>query len=98
MILSIIFVVFILFCIMLLIKNFVTSLNHKIILDAIYEYRRNAIEMGTYDIAKMLVDYTDVEYYSITLLRIWDWGYTRILPPEKFEIIKPFIKGEKRWY
>ena len=92
MILSIIFVVFILFCITLLIKNFVTSLNRKIILDAIYEYRRNAIEMGTYKIAKTLVVYDDIENYYTTLLRIWDWGFKHILPPEKFELIEPFIK------
>ena len=98
MIISIIFVVFILFCIMLLIKNFVTLINHKIISDAIYEYRCNAIEMGTYKIAKSLVFYDDIENYYTTLFRLWDWGYTRILPPEKFEIIKPFIGGEKRWY
>lgn len=35
---------------------------------------------------------------EVTFYRWWDWGYTRILPKDKFEIIKPYleVKGEKR--
>lgn len=38
------------------------------------------------------VDYDDMENYVVTLWRLWDWGYTRILPKDKFEIIKPYIE------
>ena len=38
------------------------------------------------------VDYDDKEDYDKTFWRLWDWGHTRILPKDKFEIIKPYIK------
>ena len=44
-----------------------------------------------FDLDDKNVSYDDMESDNKTLLRLWDWGYTRILPPEKFELIKPFI-------
>lgn len=35
---------------------------------------------------------SDMETYDSTLWRLWDWGYTRILPKEKFELVKPYIR------
>lgn len=69
-------------------KNDNTYKNHMIIYYAIREYRRHCIDHNSV----ALVHYEDVEAYDTTLNRLWDWGYTRILPQEKFEIIKPFIK------
>jgi hypothetical protein len=43
-----------------------------------------------------LVDYNDEESYEKTLFRLWDWGYTRILPKDKFEIIKPYIDRKEQ--
>lgn len=72
-----------------LIKNDNTYKNHVIIVDAIYEY---CIEKNV-DFALFYNMY--MEDYDDTLNRFWDWGYTRILPPEQFELIKPYIKERK---
>lgn len=72
------------------IKNENTYKQHELIAHAIWEYRITLIREGKYDSA--LVDYSDMESYETTLFRLWDWGYTRILPKEKFEIIKPYIE------
>lgn len=37
----------------------------------------------------------NMETYVGTWSRLWDWGYTRILPEEDFELIKPYIKSHK---
>ena len=69
-----------------LIKNNNAYKNHIIIVEAIYEY---CIEKNV-DFALFYNMY--MEDYDDTLNRFWDWGYTRILPPEQFELIKPYIK------
>lgn len=73
-------------CILALIKNEITFKHHMLICTAIYEY---AIDVGTS--SEPAVWYNDMESYDDTFRRWWDWGYTRILPPEKFEILKPYI-------
>ena len=35
---------------------------------------------------------SDLEEFDETLKRWWDWGCKRILPSDKFEIIKPYLK------
>ena len=78
-------------CFIIAIKNCVTYKMHSKIGAAIFQY--NMFHITSRDFEKYrLVDYTDMESYEATLFRIWDWGYKRILPPEKFELIKPFIK------
>lgn len=72
-----------------LIKNCFTLKNALIIVYAIGDYRLDCIENDI----NMEVDFEDMEDYNDTLLRLWDWGYTRILPKDKFEIIKPYIKA-----
>ena len=39
------------------------------------------------------VTYADMESYFKTVYRFWDWGYTRILPPDKFEKIQPYLNS-----
>lgn len=78
-------------CIICAIKNEVTCRNHLIICNAIYEYRVYLIRNGMYNPNNEGVTLNDMEDYNVTLKRFWDWGYKRILPPEKFELIKPFI-------
>lgn len=71
------------------VKNNITY-HHRIkIIVAIFNYRLECTYTRTNKI--VLVDYSDMEKYNKTLTRLWDYGYTRILPKEKFEIIKPFI-------
>ena len=68
-------------------KNEVTYKHHNMLDKAILRYKLECICNQT----KYLVDHDDMENYAITLHRFWDWGYTRILPKEKFEIIKAYI-------
>ena len=76
------------FLIILAFKNENTFNNHCMILNAIYMYRTDCIRKWI----ELSVDYDDKENYIKTVFRFWDWGYTRILPKDKFEIIKPYIK------
>jgi hypothetical protein len=80
----------------LLFKNKATAKAQLTIANAIYAYQLDRIEnqymCGT-PIADE-VDYSDMEPYEKTFKRFYDWGYTRILPKDKFEIIKPFIEKE----
>ena len=69
------------------VKILATFMNHDKINNAIHLYRMQCL----YKTKEPLVSYEDLESYESTLFRLWDWGYKRILPPEKFEIIKPFI-------
>lgn len=80
--------IFMALCIVMLIKNEVTYRQRKKILKAIKEYENMCYKHG--EISN--VDFEDIENYDSTLFRIWDWGYTRILPKDKFEIIEPYIK------
>ena len=38
----------------------------------------------------------DMEEYDQTFKRWWDWGYTRILPPAKYELVKPHIVEKEK--
>jgi hypothetical protein len=80
-------------CFYMSIKCDNTYKNHLIIANAIYLYNKHLIDTGEYT-EKNIVSYSDMEDYDTTLCRVWDWGYTRILPPEKLELIKPFIKSK----
>ena len=73
--------------IFLLIKNNNTYNNRHIIIEAIYRY------CGEKNIDCKLF-FMSMEDYDDTVYRFWDWGYTRILPPEKFELVKPYIKDK----
>ena len=71
-------------------KNANTHTKRRIIIDAISSYKHNALDK--YDFTALhLVEYDDMEEYSVTMWRLWDWGYTRILPKEKFELVKKYI-------
>lgn len=64
--------------------------NQMKIMHAIYLYNMNEIENGVRVFSN--ISFEDMESYRATLLRFWDWGYTRILPKEKFELVKPYIQ------
>lgn len=74
-----------------ILKNENACKNRCIIVDAIFEHHIYAL--NSFDMLRHFeVDYNDAEPYDKTLFRLYDWGYTRILPKEKYEIIKPYIK------
>lgn len=78
-------------CSIAIVKNLNTYLCQDKIDKAIYEYKLMCIRNSDWD-ALHYVEYKDEENYIKTFWRFWDWGYTRILPKDKFEIIKPYIK------
>lgn len=77
------------FLIILLIKNEVTKHHQLLILDAIESYNKDKILALKFS---ETIDFNCMEYYDDTLFRLWDWGYKHIVPPETFEVIKPYIK------
>lgn len=83
-----------LLCGVALIKNEITAKCRLRIADAIYLYAMDQIHKDE----PIEVYYDDIEPYDNTFHRWWDWGYKRILPADKFEIIKPYleIKKEKK--
>ena len=62
-----------------------------VIIEAIYKYRCECIDAVD---TREIVDYDDMESFEATLSRFWDWGYTRILPKDKYELIKPYIEKD----
>ena len=79
------------FCAYMLIKNNNTFDKRCIILNLISKYRADILD-NTFNWLETKpsdckVDYDDMEPYDKTLNRLWDWGYKRILPKEKFDIL-----------
>lgn len=72
-----------------LIKNEVTYRNRIKILDAIFRYDLDQIDLGICYFPDLV---GEMESYDKTLRRWWDWGYTRILPERYFLLIEPFIE------
>ena len=77
-------------CFLMTGKNLKTYSNRRKVISAIGNYHVHLIDNNS--LSDSQVEYKDIESYYKTLFRIWDWGCTRILPKEKFEIIKPFMK------
>ena len=57
---------------------------------AILKYRFECLQK--HDIP--LVSYEDKEDVSRTASRFWNWNESQILPPDKYEIIKPYLDEE----
>lgn len=81
-----------LFYLVMLAKLSVTMENRLIITQAIFKYQLDASKCEEFE---WTVDYSDMESYDRTLWRLWDWGYKRILPKEKFEYLGDYIGKEK---
>lgn len=73
-----------LFCIFMLIKNNNTSNKRELIIDAIYLYNSEHYDNR--------ISYDYMEDYETTLYRLWDWGYTNIVPKHIYVKIEPYIK------
>lgn len=72
---------------LLMAKSWIAGYNHWVISDAIYEYQMECIR----EHREMFVDYDDKEDFYDTYWRMWDWGYKRILPEEKYTVLRPYI-------
>lgn len=77
----------------LLIRNEFVYRAQQAICMAIFLYRKRRIEDGLRDYE---VSFDDMREYGNMMWRLWDWSYKQVLPPEKFEIIKPYIQKEKK--
>lgn len=82
----------VLICCLMCKKHANTNKNRMIILNAIYKYQLETIRNGN---SNFLVYYIDIEPWKSTYHRWFDWGYTRILPPEKFKIIEQYISDSE---
>ena len=87
-----IYILLILYGVVGLIRNEVAFKQRNKIMDAIHRYHIDCVYKNT----DQYVDYADMEEYDDTMNRFWDFGYTRILPKDKFEIIKPYIEVRKK--
>ena len=81
-------ILLVIFAILALAKSENAYQNQMKILNAISDYGSECI----WSDKPILVDFDEMESLTRTLFRFWDWGYTQILPADKFEIIKPYIK------
>lgn len=70
-----------------IIKSNNTYRMHMKVLFAIGRYQTEQIKSGK----EIEVYIGHMEKFDTTYERWWDWGYQNILPPDKFEIIKPYI-------
>ena len=72
-------------------KNRITYKHHMMLAKVIYSYHLCCISQRW----TPKIHYTDMEGYKETLFRWWDWGYTRIMPENKLELIELFIKEDE---
>jgi hypothetical protein len=77
------------FAVFMFIKNENTYRVHTKVIDAIHKYRMFCIYNAPDQTEQVSV--FDIEPYAQTLFRLWGWGYKRILPAEKYELIKEFL-------
>lgn len=67
-----------------------TAEKRRLILFAIEDYMTESD-----DTKKGFILLVSMESFVRTLFRLWDWGYTRILPEEYFELIKPYFEEKQ---
>lgn len=79
-------------CVVFGIKNHNSFINRNKIIDAMY-YCCVDNRLGAKEYLAMN---SRMESYESTFLRLWDWGCTRIVDEETFELIKPYIKKGKK--
>lgn len=77
------------FGLILLLKNDNTYNQQIKVLCAIQKWGNN-----TGNTSKAIEYMHSMEQYEVTLFRLWDWGCTRIVPKDVYEVIKPYI-GQK---
>lgn len=77
------------FGLILLVKNDNTYHQYMKILMAIHKYGNDTGEHS-----KAIEYMHSMKQYEVTLFRLWDWGCTRIVPKDVYEVIKPYIGKE----
>lgn len=56
---------------------------------AILKYRYECLQKHVVP----LVTFYDIEDVTRTVWRFWDWNESQILPPDKYEIIRPYLEN-----
>ena len=79
----------------ILIKSHNSLMQHRLLLDAVDIYLKKLINEN--DERVMNGEYISEVFNSFeslwsTTSRIWDWGYTRILPKELYDEVKEYIR------
>lgn len=69
-------------------KTLNTKKQREKIHKAIFKYQMRYVANDE----TVTVFFDEMEEHEKTLYRFWDWSCKRILPPEKFKIIEPFIE------
>lgn len=77
----------------ILLKFVVTELNFTKIEDSIFKYHLTQMVEGTYDPDECLYKYE--KSVVKVFLNSFDWGYKHILPPDKYELVKPYLENEE---
>lgn len=88
----ILWIIILMFCVLILIKNEVTSVAYDIVIDAVYDYKIDCI----YKDKEALVDYSDMNSYKKVLFNLFDWGITGVMPKEKLQIIHSYIRKDNK--
>ena len=76
------------FCFVMIAKNKITYKNITLLHNAISKWGMDNINVSVEEYREML---DSMESYESTLFRLTDWGYTKILPADKYEKIKDYI-------
>ena len=86
------------YCVVMLFKIDNTDRNLSIITDAIHLHNMDVINSDDFK-EEYLIDYDvylDDDVMNRTLFRLFDWGYTNILPQDVYERIIPFLDEAER--
>ena len=84
---------FLIILLVILLKFVVTELRFTSIDFAIFKYHLTQMVEGTYDPDECLYKYE--KSVVKVLLNPFDWGYKHILPPDKYELVKPYLENEE---
>ena len=82
----------ILFGLLMILRADVVYRNEMVIINAIYRRAVHDLDEGSWELNESTVLYDSMRnrYWCL-----WDWGHKHILPKDKYERIKPFIKRRK---
>lgn len=71
----------------MLIRNHFVYENHMKVINAIHEYNQEQISLHNFDLT---IEYY-TEPYERTMWRLWDFGCKRIVTPDVYKKIEPYL-------
>ena len=91
---EIVLIIFLLYEVYMWIKNNNTFKQRVKVPKAIHAYFQSKKGIEEMDVSEIDYMYHSLESYNDTLNRRFDWGCKNIVPPDVYEKIEPYIKGE----